>query len=443
MRDDQVLVWLKQAQVRSNLTVRPVSLDECTKWALKDGALSHESDHFFHIRGVLAHSNDSGWNGRVQPMIDQPEVGILSFIIRPDSSGNIEWLLHAKTEPGTVNGTQIAPTVQATFSNYLRIHNGKETRFLEYVTSDKNVISNTPHSEQGSRFLWKFNRNAVFILPSQAEILDEADAVFCWHSSQVLRYSLGLSYVVNTDARSVIATTEWYLLAEKNAPLFSASCLQNSYCANADLSCAQLLSKFPNQKKVRWEFLPLDAMNGWQWHDTGLINTTTNEQTVGLFNVSMADREVASWCQPLLMSDQVGDCVLFMRIKNNVAQFWIRVACEIGFGNRREFGPSLQYGTENPERLIALGEAEGAHELISICQSDEGSRFMKSVVRYRVVLLPSADIQNNWNQGVLGTWVTMGTLQKLTKNAATTNNELRTLVSLLLSQQFDDAVASL
>ena len=36
-----------------------------------------------------------------------------------------KYLLQAKVEPGNINKIQISPTVQATRSNYLRIHGGK------------------------------------------------------------------------------------------------------------------------------------------------------------------------------------------------------------------------------------------------------------------------------------------------------------------------------
>ena len=149
---NQVLTWLKDLREKSNLSVKAITLNECKRWSLFEGGLSHNTGHFFHVKGLIVHSNYSAWDGLVQPMIDQPEVGILAFLIRPDGNGSVEWLLQAKTEPGTVNGTQVAPSVQATFSNYLRIHGGKATRFLDLVISNESVISDTPHSEQGSRF---------------------------------------------------------------------------------------------------------------------------------------------------------------------------------------------------------------------------------------------------------------------------------------------------
>ena len=43
-----------------------------------------------------------------------------------------KYLLQAKVEPGNINKIQISPTVQATKSNYLRIHGGKTIAFLKF-----------------------------------------------------------------------------------------------------------------------------------------------------------------------------------------------------------------------------------------------------------------------------------------------------------------------
>ena len=85
-------------------------------------------------------------------MIDQPELGWLGFVVRTAGAG-VEWLVQAKTEPGNVHGTQLAPTLQATRSNFTRVHGGRPTRFLDLFRAGDAVLSDGPHSEQGSAFL--------------------------------------------------------------------------------------------------------------------------------------------------------------------------------------------------------------------------------------------------------------------------------------------------
>ena len=53
-----------------------------------------------------------------------------------------KYLLQAKAEPGNINKIQISPTVQATKSNYTRVHGGKEIPYLRYFKKNKNFSFN-------------------------------------------------------------------------------------------------------------------------------------------------------------------------------------------------------------------------------------------------------------------------------------------------------------
>ena len=53
-------------------------------------------------------------------------------IIKQKKQGKDFYLLQSKIEPGNINGVQLSPTVQATKSNYLRKHGGKNT-VLDYL----------------------------------------------------------------------------------------------------------------------------------------------------------------------------------------------------------------------------------------------------------------------------------------------------------------------
>ena len=61
------------------------------------------------------------------PIIVQKELGILGII--KDKVKN-KYLLQAKVEPGNKNKLQLSPTVQATKSNYERVHGGKKIPYL-------------------------------------------------------------------------------------------------------------------------------------------------------------------------------------------------------------------------------------------------------------------------------------------------------------------------
>ena len=68
----------------------------------------------------------------------QNENGILG-IIRKKFNKEYRYLLQAKLEPGNINKLQLSPTVQATESNYKRVHGGKKQKFWNILLT-KNFL---------------------------------------------------------------------------------------------------------------------------------------------------------------------------------------------------------------------------------------------------------------------------------------------------------------
>ena len=443
MNENGVKSWINKINISNKLSVKPIKIGMCEGWQRNNGEIVHKTGHFFKIKGVSVKSVYTDWNNNQYIFIDQPEVGILSIIIRSTQTGIIEWLLQAKSEPGTVNGTQIAPTVQATMSNYLQIHKGQETFYLNTVLSDKNVVSDAPHSEQGTRFLWKFNRNKVIALDKDCQATGLLADHFKWVNSQDLRDLLGQDYFINTDARSVIATTDWAFLTTKGESLFRSNCMKQSYAFRPNNDCIRLLDRFKKKRKLRWDFVPLNQMEGFGLDEYGVFNKVDQRRHLGFYNINCFNREVNSWCQPLIIDEVLKESILLMRIHKGRAEFWIRLSWEVGFGNRTEFGPSYQSVVNDNLDIDSILSDTKSTELVSIKQSDEGSRFNDVIMNYRVVLVSSQQIAKKPKLGVIGIWVTLSILQMLCYRAGTVNNELRTIVSLLLSNSMDQATEGL
>ena len=170
-----ILSWIRKRRDLSLLEVRALPISKINNWISTGKKISHENNSYFSIIGVEIHNkqNQENWE---QPIILQQEKGILGFIIQENKI-----LLQAKTEPGNVNGTQIAPSVQATTSNYTRVHGGDKTKFLKYfLESDyhnSESISKTLQSEQGTRFMNKSNWNSIVRLNS-GDVLEDMDDRF-------------------------------------------------------------------------------------------------------------------------------------------------------------------------------------------------------------------------------------------------------------------------
>ncbi|CAM5359048.1 GDP-mannose 4,6-dehydratase [Streptomyces cyaneofuscatus] len=87
-----------------------------------------------------------------QPIIVQPEVGILGILVK-EFDGVPHFLMQAKMEPGNSNLLQISPTVQATRSNYTKAHKGADVRYLEYFRGPRQgrVLADVLQSEHQAR----------------------------------------------------------------------------------------------------------------------------------------------------------------------------------------------------------------------------------------------------------------------------------------------------
>jgi oxidase EvaA len=146
-----------------------------------------------------------------QPFIEQREIGTLGFIARL-RDGSLDLLVHAKAEPGNVGIIQLAPTCQATASNRDRVHGGELPPFSSYFDNIAgDILCDTLQSEHGSRFLGKLNRN-VFVVDD----VDTDYSLHRWIPFELFKTLLGIDFLVNTDARSVLCCTDWRILRTRD-----------------------------------------------------------------------------------------------------------------------------------------------------------------------------------------------------------------------------------
>ena len=167
----EILTWMKQKnkEVKYELIQKPLS--QLRGWEYADDRIQHHSGKFFSIQGIRITTNYGLVPTWDQPIINQPEIGFLGFIVQK-KKGVLHFLLQAKIEPGNLNVVQLSPTLQATRSNYMRVHGGKTPLYLEYFTGEKkvDVLVDQLQSEQGARFYQKRNRNIIVEVDENEEI---------------------------------------------------------------------------------------------------------------------------------------------------------------------------------------------------------------------------------------------------------------------------------
>lgn len=438
-----IVNWRAAREAQSGMTCTRIPLSASREWALRDGCLRHRTGRFFLVAGVTARSNHPNLDGIVQPMILQPEIGLLGLLLGRSSSG-VQVLLQAKTEPGNVRATHLAPTVQATQSNYQKVHGGAPTAYLGYFldTRGHQVLSDTCESEQGTRFFGKYNRNMTVLASDSPEPVDDR---WRWCEMSAFLATLHHDYCVNTDARSALVCSDWQMLSSPVAP-FSGECrpcefqqaLRKSWLAgeaDAQQSTEDLRSRLSSVRAAidaAVSRVSLDGLEGWRADDDGIVDVDRRRFSVRYFAVETGDREVAAWDQPLLEGGGTGRSYLLCRRQKGILHFLLVPSVEVGFCQFAQYGPTIQVEPAQWEKGAHAWTdavlAEGITHARCL-QSDEGGRFHYAVVEYRIIEIPEA-LQLPARLPFVS--ATLRQLYRLLRRPGTLTNELRTNISLLL-----------
>lgn len=437
--------WLTEQRSESGLTVEQVPFSACRHWNFVEGALRHTTGKFFSVIGILCYEGPPHLKGLALPIIDQPEVGILGFVVRRTKHG-WEWLLQAKTEPGNVHGTQVGPSVQATLSNYQQVHGGRPTEMIELFTEGRHIIGrygDVEQSEQGDRFLGKYNRNAV--VEVDAQFPAPACRTWRWFTAEEVRHALVEDFTFNTDARSVLCCTHWSLLCDPGNVPFGRWRSQGGFGEKLFISsqvplnasgydpAIEVLAHRRAIAGMKIERVPLQLLKGWRCDGWAIESSEPPiDPVVRAFRVHSADREVQEWWQPLLTNRNEGQAVLVCTQRDGHLQFLLNPSAEPGFIEHVQFAPSLLTGMghDNPSGLADALIDRDAMCHLSVLQSDEGGRFKDSVARYQIVEIPP---ERACAFDGAGAWVSLSGLSQMASQRGLLSNELRSCISLLLS----------
>ena len=87
--------WLRSINQDQHFNVTTIPLNQMKKWSFNDltGDLMHDSGGFFSIRGLQVETNWGSVSKWSQPIIYQPEIGILGIITKK-INGIFYFLLH-------------------------------------------------------------------------------------------------------------------------------------------------------------------------------------------------------------------------------------------------------------------------------------------------------------------------------------------------------------
>ena len=397
---EAVLNWMKEKNslVISNISELP--LDKLKGWSFTKDRIAHTSGKFFSIDGIRVKTNYGLVNEWEQPIINQPEIGFLGFIVKK-INGVLHFLLQAKIEPGNLNVVQLSPTLQATRSNYMRVHNGITPKYLDYFTGEKKVkiLVDQLQSEQGARFLQKRNRN-IIVEVEENEDLPAYDE-FIWLTLRQIKELLGYPNVVNMDTRTVISCIQFGSYREIDLKLlevfqnYSGIHLDNKYSflisvlnEENHLHDLQYIISWITALKFKYELqiekVPLGEICDWIF-ENGIIHHIKNKyfSVIGV-GVQIGNREVTSWNQPMIKSAQDGLMGFLVKKINGIYHFLVQAKLEAGNFDIIEMAPTVQCLTGNYRKgkneyeipyLDLFLDAKQENIWYSTHQSEEGGRF--------------------------------------------------------------------
>ncbi len=415
--------WFAEQRRTNRFDVRPIPFAELAGWGFQEGTgnLVHDSGRFFSVEGLHVRTS---WNGQEsnwsQPIINQPEVGILGIVVK-EFDGVLHCLMQAKMEPGNIETVQLSPTVQATRSNYTGVHKGAPVHYIEYFApprASSTVLFDSLQSEQGTWFLRKRNRNMVVEATGDVPLLKD----FVWLTIGQIYQLLHLDNVINMDARTVLSLIPLQPFAQER-PLHTTE------------EVLSRLTEVKARRELVQRTIPLNQVEFWRRTEHDIRHDSGRHFRMIAADVRAANREVTHWSQPLLEPAGQGLAAFLVRRINGVPHLLAQARTEAGVLDTAELGPTVQC---QPDRVLALPEGErphyldlvlgssGSNVLYDSVQSEEGGRFYHAGNRYMLI---DVGEDHPVEAPEEFTWVTERQLTEMMRHSNYLNIEARTLLT--------------
>ncbi|WP_369389916.1 NDP-hexose 2,3-dehydratase family protein [Streptomyces sp. CG1] len=422
LRTRDVPRWLAQRAGAHRFAVQRIPFAALEGWAFERGTgnLTHHSGRFFTVEGLRVSVDTGPFRSWQQPIIRQPEVGILGILTK-EFDGVPHFLMQAKMEPGNPNLLQLSPTVQATRSNYTKVHRGADVPYLGHFLrpSAAGVVADVLQSEHGSWFFRKRNRNMIVETVDDVEVGDD----FCWLTLGQIGELLRSDNVVNMDARTVLSCV----------PLRD----RGGEPPDED---TELLSWFTAERSrhtVSTELVALNTVAGWHRTPYEIEREDGRYFRVVAVAVEAGSREVSGWTQPLIEPVGRGVTAFLTRRSQEGVQVLVHAQVEGGFLDTVELAPTVQCVPDNhawlppadrPRFLGAVLRATPDRIRYEAVHSEEGGRFRNAESRYLLVEAAGGDVPDVLPPDYR--WVAPARLAELVRHGHYLNVQARSLLSL-------------
>ncbi|MEV5773945.1 NDP-hexose 2,3-dehydratase family protein [Streptomyces antimycoticus] len=395
--------------------------------------LVHETGRFFSVEGLRVRMPGAPVEEWRQPILHQPEIGILGILVK-DFDGVPHFLMQAKMEPGNHGGLQLSPTVQATRSNYTRVHKGRAVPYVEYFQQAERhrVLADVRQSEQGSWFFHKRNRNMLVEVAPETDV--EVRDGFRWLTLGQLHHLLAVEDLVNMDARSVLACLP-------HSPLDSGETLPvlEAHSRHRDADILSWITGLRTEREVFTERIPLRETTGWHRSAHRISHESGRFFSVMAVDVTAGGREVGGWTQPMIEPHGPGVAAFLLAYADKVPHVLVQARAEPGYTDVVELAPTVQCTPRNythlpegatPPFLREVVEAPADRVRFDTVLSEEGGRFFHAFNRYLVVETEMSAVPEEPSHY---RWMAVRQLLDLIRHSHYVNVEARTLIACLHS----------
>lgn len=433
--------WFAERAHANAYQVDRIPLEAMQGWTVDADTtdIVHGSGRFFAVRGLRVDTDHCAVRPWSQPIIVQPEIGILGIAVKIVND-RVYCLLQAKMEPGNVNMLQLSPTVQATRSNYTRVHKGNAVPYLEQFVSTRNgrTVFDALQSEQGSWFLAKRNRNMI------VEVHDDLPlrADFCWLSLEQVAELMAVPNLMNMDARTVLSGMPF--LFPEHVVSDAESVLSPRVGAGEPRHSTEELLSWLTEAKARYSLaqrqIALADVPGWERSGGQIVHEDGKYFSIIGVEVRATNREVVGWSQPMLAPRGRGVIAMLGRQVDGRFHVLMHAHTEAGTRDVVEMGPTVQCNPANyagvgaadrPRYLDAVERAPRDTVLVDVVHSEEGGRFYHAENHYLVV-----DVGEQFGLDVPDDfcWMTVDQLVGFVLYGNHVNVEARCLLSCLVAE---------
>ena len=439
---EEIREWIERRNREVKVDIRKVDFSYNGFWFYdeKDGYIRNRNNSFFQVAGYQEIEGDQIICE--QPIIIQDEIGYLGIICKK-IGGVLNFLMQAKIEPGNINKIQLSPTIQATKSNFTRMHGGKAPAYLEYFMPDARyeVIVDQIQSEQSSRFYKKRNRNIIIYVDEEVQPTENHK----WMTLGQIKELLKTDNLVNMDTRTVLSCLPFPPSGleggekEKAEGFFSDKAFFQSMFASVDYkTVARIYSGINDYKMYRSQssrLVPLKSLKSWNVAQKEICCRKPYDFRVVYCYIEIDSREVKYWEQPLFEATSPAVFGVFTCVMGGVRKFLVRIKAELGCFDGIELGPVIQLEPSNPRNSLNELESRflsklksGDGVLKSVMLSEEGGRFYHEENRNAIIEV-GPDEFPSLPPGYF--WLDFATLNAMVQFNNVLNIQLRNLMALL------------